>query len=44
MLKETFVRAVVILTTSSVTMSWALGDVFHIAYPVRSVHFTDKKN
>lgn len=28
--EETFVKKVVILTTSSVTMSWALGGVFHM--------------
>lgn len=48
MLEETFVKEVVILTTSSITMSWALGGIFHICYPVRLVHFysrfTDKKN
>lgn len=50
MLKEAFVRDLVILNTSFnyITMSWALGDVFHISYRVRSVHFyshfTDRKN
>lgn len=28
--EETFVKKVVVLTTSSVTMSWALGGVFHM--------------
>lgn len=48
MLEESFVKEVVILTTSSITMSWALGGVFHICYLVRSVHFhsrfTDEKH
>lgn len=48
MLKETFIKEVVILTTSSVTMSCALGDIFHGSYPMRLIHFDshfiDKKN
>lgn len=47
-LKETFIREGVILTTLSVTMSCALGDVFPGSYPMRLVHFyshyRDKKN